>query len=52
MESHNPLYEKQEQFLKILNNLKDKYEIIENGKYDFGNFNDMNRLFFILRKRN
>ena len=51
VESHNPLYEKQETYLKIINSLNNLYEIIEHGKYDFGNFYDKNRLFHILKKK-
>ena len=50
LESHNPLYEKHETYLKIINSLNNLYEIIEHGKYDFGNFYDKNRLFHILKK--
>ena len=51
IESHNPLYEKSEIYLEIIKNLKDYYETIEYGKYDFGNFYDKNRLFHILKKK-
>lgn len=51
IESHNPLYEKNEIFLKLIKNLEVNYETIEYGIYDFGNFYDRNRLFYILRKK-
>ena len=51
IESHNPLYEKNETFMEIINQLKDKYEIIDNGIYKFGNFYDQNRTYFILKKK-
>ena len=50
LESHNPLYEKYEMFMKIVEQLKNNYEIIDQGKYDFGNFYDKNRFFYVLRK--
>ena len=50
VESHNPLYEKSEIYLKIIKNLENYYETIEHGKYEFGNFYDQNRLFHILKK--
>ena len=51
IESHNPLYEKSEIYLKIIKNLENYYETIEHGKYEFGNFYDQNRLFHILKKK-
>ena len=36
--------------MEIINQLKDKYEIIDNGIYKFGNFYDQNRIYFILKK--
>ena len=51
VESHNPLYEKSEIYLKIIKNLENYYETIEHGKYEFGNFYDQNRLFHILKKK-
>jgi 2-polyprenyl-3-methyl-5-hydroxy-6-metoxy-1,4-benzoquinol methylase len=51
IESHNPLYEKSEIYLELIKNLEDDYETIEYGKYDFGNFYDLNRLFHVLKKK-
>lgn len=51
LESHNPLYEKPASFLKIIQKLDNFYEIIEHGKYEFGNFYDKNRLFYVLKKK-
>ena len=51
IESHNPLFEKVEDHLKIINNLKNFYKIIESGIYDFGNFYDKGRVFHILTKK-
>lgn len=50
-ESHSPLYEKEKDLTLILDKLKINYDIIENGIYKFGNFFDLNRKFFILKKK-
>ena len=51
LESHNPLYEKKENFIKIVDQLKKDYFILDNNFYDFGNFYDKNRLFYVMQKR-
>ena len=51
IESHNPLFEKSETYLNIINNLENFYEVVKSGKYDFGNFYDKNRIFHILKKK-
>ena len=50
-ESHSPLYEKEKDLILVLEKLKTEYEIIENGIYKFGNFFDLNRKFFIFKKK-
>ena len=51
IESHNPSFEKSEDYTKIINHLKNFYNIIEYGVYDFGNFYDKGRIFHILKKK-
>ena len=48
---NNPLFEKSEIYLNIINNLENFYEVVKSGKYDFGNFYDKNRIFHILKKK-
>ena len=50
LESHNPLYEKHKSFMEIVEKLKENYAIINEGIYEFGNFYDQNRIYFILKK--
>ena len=50
-ESHSPLYEKEKDLILVLEKLKTEYETIENGIYKFGNFFDLNRKFFIFKKK-
>ena len=50
LESHNPLYEKKEIFIKIIDELRNDYVILDNNFYDFGNFYDKNRLFYVMQK--
>ena len=52
VESHNPLYEKRENFIKIIDQLKKDYFILDNNYYDFGNFYDKDRLFYVMQKKN
>jgi len=51
LESHSPLYEKPSLYLKIVEMLNKKFEIIENGDYEFGNFYDKKRKFHIFKKK-
>ena len=50
LESHSPLYEPPESFKNIVKIYCHKYRLINSGKYDFGNFYDRNREFFIFQK--
>lgn len=52
LESHSPLYEKKESFLKLVDQLKDSFKILETGEYEFGNFFDRGRTYCIMRKMN
>ena len=49
-ESHSPLYEDPKSYLKLVEQLKKNFKVIETGKYEFGNFYDKNRIFYILKK--
>ena len=50
LESHSPLYEPPLQFEEIVEKYCKKYKILKEGIYKFGNFYDLNRKFYILRK--
>ena len=50
LESHSPLYEDPLSYLKIVESLKKNYSICDEGKYDFGNFYDKDRVYHILKK--
>ena len=50
LESHPSLYEKKEDFEKILKNLEKNYTIIKKDSYDFGNIFDNTRRYCLLKK--
>ena len=50
LESHSPLYESSDSHLQLVKNLKKDYQIIDHGKYDFGNYYDQKRIFHIMKK--
>ena len=51
LESHHPKYEDISKFEKIVHVLKNKFTIINSGKYNFNNFYDDGRVFYILKKK-
>jgi hypothetical protein len=51
LESHHPKYEDISKFKEIVNTLKNKFIIINSGKYNFNNFYDDGRVFYILKKK-
>ncbi len=51
LESHSPLYEDPSSYLNLVEMLKNNYEIIEYGYYEFGNFYDKKRKFHIFKKK-
>ena len=51
LESHSPLYEPPKNFEEIVNKYCKNYKILRNGIYKFGNFYDLNRKFYILKKK-
>tara|TARA_B100002019_G_C21152786_1_gene539101 strand:- start:270 stop:962 length:693 start_codon:yes stop_codon:yes gene_type:complete len=53
IESHHYLVQSHQEFKKIVEeNCLEKFEILSTGKYDFGNFFDYNRIFYIMRLKN
>ena len=50
LESHHPKYENVSKFNKIVNSLKDNFSIIKSGKYNFKNFYDDGRTYYVLKK--
>tara|TARA_Y100001970_G_C14243671_1_gene866493 strand:+ start:985 stop:1707 length:723 start_codon:yes stop_codon:yes gene_type:complete len=50
VESHAALYEKEVEFENHINeNFNNKFKILSNGKYRFGNFYDLNRSYYIMK---
>lgn len=50
VESHHNLIETHQKFKQVIEeNCLKKFEILSTGKYDFGNFYDYNRIFYIMR---
>ena len=52
LESHAHLYEKPSDFEKLVDELKKDFVVLENGIYNFGNYFDRNRIFYLLKKNN
>tara|TARA_B100000029_G_scaffold448034_1_gene470252 strand:- start:444 stop:1139 length:696 start_codon:yes stop_codon:yes gene_type:complete len=52
LESHSPLYENTLDFERIVDGLKKDFSVIDKGIYDFGNFYDKKRVFYVLKKNN
>lgn len=50
LESHSPLYEKRENYLSLVKDLKKDYQLLNSGEYFFGNHYDKGRLFNIMKK--
>ena len=48
-ESHHPEIEKEDDLNQILNFLKKSFKIINSGTYEFNNYADDKRKFFILK---
>ena len=51
VESHSPLHESNEIFLKYFDDIKSNYKVVRSGRYNFGNYYDRGRLFFVLQKK-
>ena len=52
LESHAHLYEKPSDFEKLVDKLKKDFVVLKKGIYNFGNFFDGDRIFYLLKKNN
>ena len=52
LEAHSPLYESTLIFEKLVDDLKRDFSVLNKGVYNFGNFYDTKRVFYILEKNN
>ena len=52
LESHAHLYEKPSDFEKLVDKLKKDFVVLKKGIYNFGNFFDRDRMFYLLKKNN